>query len=522
MRDLRLFLAVAALALLPAGPAAETEKPSAASIDLMERHDVRFMGADAEDELGVQVRFGDLDGDGYDEIILGAWLADGRHNNRARSGEVAVYFGGPREKEGKGSWNASVIYGAESNDRIGSSADVGDWDGDGIPDLLIGARYADGPSDSLRPRSGQAFLLLGGSDGKKREVLDVRKTPDLLILGCEEGDRLGRRILVADLDHDGKEDLLLAAVGASGPRGETRDAGAVYVLYGDLRDEIVGILDLSVMNLPVLYGGDDADALGSAMAAGDWNGDGEIDLFLGCGFADGPANGRTNAGEVYVLFGAPGTRFAGERVLSDGSEYTIYGAEAYDAAGIAVSAGDLDGDRVDDLVIGANLADGPNNERENCGEVYVLFGSRSAGPGTMLDLALGRDLTIYGAERGDQVGSVLHCLDWNEDGYGDLVTSSLLNDGPGGSRVDAGMLYVFLGRPQSDLRPIVDLLEPEAADLRMLGPSAGDKIATLLESSRLSDRVCLLAGTMLGDGPNDERRDAGEIYILRWKPGDGK
>ncbi|MFH1679335.1 MAG: FG-GAP-like repeat-containing protein, partial [Candidatus Eisenbacteria bacterium] len=332
-----LLLALLPLSVaVPPPPAGAADPNPPASIDLAQRHDIRFIGGDPEDELGVQARFGDLNGDGYDEVILGAWLADGRHNNRPRSGEVVVFFGGPREKEGEGSWNASLVYGALPGNRIGSSADVGDFDGDGVPDLLIGARYADGPPDSLRPRSGEAYLLLGGSNGERREVVDVRRDPDLLLLGRDEGDRLGRRILVADLDKDGKEDLLVAAVGAAGPSGETRDAGAVYVIYGDRRENIEGIMDLSLEDPPALYGEDDSDALGSAMATGDWNGDDQPDLFLACGFADGPANGRTNAGETFVLFGAPGIRFEGERVLSEGREFTIYGAEAYDAAGVAV------------------------------------------------------------------------------------------------------------------------------------------------------------------------------------------
>jgi hypothetical protein len=84
------------------------------------------------------------------------------------------------------------------------------------------------------------------------------------------------------------------------------------------------------------------------------------------------------------------------------------------------------------------------------------------------------------------------------------------------------MVYAFLGRPQAELRPLIDLADPAAADLRMLGPTTGDKIATLLEGARLGGRRLLLAGTMQGDGPGDTRRDAGEIYILPWKPGDAR
>jgi len=494
--------------------AAEAEP---ASLDLAERHDFRFLGADPHDELGVQVAFGDLDGDGYDEVILGAWLADGVRNKRARCGEVYVFFGKPIDDRAPGSLDASVLYGPAEGSHIGSSAATGDFDGDGIVDLLIGARYAEGPPDTLRERCGEAFLLLGGSSGEKKNIIDLRYAPGATIIGREEGHRLGRRITVADLDQDGKDDLLLSAPGSRSRHGERHEAGALFVFYGGSRNEIAGIHDLSFSDVPVLHGSDEADGLGNAMAVGDWNGDDAPDLFLGCGFADGPANSRTNAGETFVLFGRHGVRFEGEREIAEGTECTIYGAEAYDAAGVALAAGDFDGDGFDDIAIGANLADGPKNERDNCGEAYILFGGRTHRSGSMIDLAVEADLTVYGEREGDQVGTALCLLDWNGDGFDDLITVSLLQDGPGGRRPDAGMIYAMLGGRQSSLRSRFDLQEQDE-DLRMIGPTEEDRVATLLTEAVIDGRRRLIAATMLGDGPKDERGDAGEVYILRWKP----
>ena len=516
MRGACFILPLIGLLAIAPGPAAEEKVHTA--IDLGERYDRLFLGADPEDELGVQARFADLNGDGYDEIVIGAWLADGFRNRKPRSGEVYIFFGEPVETEGKGTWDASVIYGAAAGSRIGSAFDTGDYNGDGLSDMLVGARYAHGPKDSLRPRSGEVYLLLGGSDGSTREIFDDRFEPDLTILGRYEGDRLGRRIETADLDGDGKEDLLLAALGSDGIDGEEPDAGAVFLLYGDRKKHLSGIIDLSLTDLAVLHGADESDGLGDAMAAGDWNGDGVTDLFLGCGFADGPANSRTNSGETFVLFGDL-SRFDGERVVAEGTECTVYGAEPYDAAGVSIDAGDFDGDGIDDLAIGAYLADGPENERDNAGEVYILFGNRSLRSGDVIDLALDRDFVLYGAGRGDQIGSILRLFDWNGDGRADLIASSLLHDGPSERRPDAGMVTVLLGGHAEGLRPRIDLMTDEP-DLMMIGPSTQDKIATLLVGALLEGRPTLAAGTMLGDGPKEGRRDGGEIYLLRWKPGE--
>ncbi len=516
MRGARFILPLIGILTVSSAPPAEEKVHTA--IDLGERYDRRFLGADPEDELGVQARFADLNGDGFDEIVIGAWLADGFRNRKPRSGEVYIFFGEPIETEGKGTWDASVIYGASAGSRIGSAFDTGDFNGDGFPDLLIGARYAHGPEDSLKPRCGEVYLLLGGSDGSNRETFDPRFDADLTILGRYEGDRLGRRIEAADLDGDGKEDLLLAALGSNGIDGERPDAGAIYVLYGDRKKNLSGVIDLSLTDLAVLHGADESDGFGDAMAVGDWNNDGVTDLFFGCGFADGPANSRTNSGETFVLFG-DGSRFDGERVVAEGTECTVYGAEPYDAAGVSITVGDFDGDGIDDLAIGAYLADGPENERENAGEVHLLFGNRSLRPGDVIDLALDTDFILYGAERGDQLGSIIRLFDWNGDGYADLIASSLLHDGPSGRRPDAGMVSVSLGGRAGGLRSRIDLMTDEP-DLMMIGPTIQDKIATLLAGAFLAGRPTPVAGTMLGDGPKDGRRDGGEIYLLRWKPGE--
>ena len=509
------IVSAALLSLVLGGAHAVSAGSEDESIDCRERFDFRFIGAEGGDELGVQARLGDLDGDGYDDLILGAWLADGIRNQRPRSGEVYIFFGRPGPPQEGEAFHPSVIYGGRPGDRIGSALDTGDFNGDGIDDFLLGARYANGPADSLRHRCGEVFLYLGNSSGENREVVDLRDGADMIIFGESSGDRFGRRIVVEDFDGDGREDMLIAAIGADAKMGEVPDAGAVYIVYGAPRSELEGVVDVMESDFPILQGLDESDGLGGAVTTGDWNGDGVPDLVLGCAFADGPANGRTNAGETYVLLGRAGMRYEGSRLIAGGSELTIYGGDAYDGAGISVAMGDMDGDGIDDIAVGANLADGPVNGRDKCGETYVLFGNRSIRKGQTIDLIYPPDILVLGGEKGDQLGSVLHMADLNGDSYDDLIVSSLLNDGPGGQREDAGMLYVVLGGVQRSLRPRVDMSTNDG-DFSLLGPSAFDRIATTLSSGRLGGRDLLFATTMVGDGPNDERLDSGEIYLLHW------
>lgn len=514
MKYMAIGSAIISLALAWSGAALAQDYRK--SVDCRKSFDFRFVGADGGDELGVQARFGDLDGDGYDDLILGAYMADGVRSERLSSGEVYVFYGRPGPPRQGDEFLPSVIYGGRPGDRIGSAVDTGDFNGDGASDFVLGARYANGPADSLRTRCGEVFLYLGDSTGENREEVDLRDGADMILYGASEGDRFGRRILVEDFDQDGKDDLLIAAIGADAKMGQIPDAGAVYLVYGAEREEREGAFDMLEEDFPVLQGLDESDGLGGSVAAGDWNGDGVPDIVLGCGFADGPANGRTNAGDVYVLLGRSGERLKGNRLIAGGSEVTIFGAEEYDGAGVSVGLGDMDGDGIDDIALGANLADGPANGRDKCGEVYVLFGNRSIRKGRTIDLLYPPDIIVLGGEKGDQLGSVLHLFDFNGDSYDDLIISSLLNDGPGEQREDAGMIYVVLGGAQRSLRPRVDL-SSDGGDLYLLGPSAGDKIATNLWSGRLAGRCILFASTMIGDGPNDGRLDAGEVYFLQWK-----
>jgi len=184
----------------------------------------------------------------------------------------------------------------------------------------------------------------------------------------------------------------------------------------------------------------------SVSSAGDVNGDGFDDLIIGAISAD--PNGITNAGQSYVVFGSNIGFGAGLDLstLNGSNGFAINGIAAYDSSGTSVSsAGDVNGDGFDDLIIGAEGAD-PNG-MSFAGQSYVVFGSNS-GFGAGLDLSTlngSNGFAINGIAVFDQSGfSVSSAGDVNGDGFDDLIIGAQGAD-PNGI-VGAGQSYVLFGQ----------------------------------------------------------------------------
>ncbi len=265
--------------------------------------------------------------------------------------------------------------------------------------------------------------------------------------------------------------------------------------------------ELPVDGTVTLYAADAADT-GSALAAGDFNGDGAMDVLYAAAFGDGPNNERADAGEAYVFLG-PFERGETRDAAKGEQDLTVYGADPGDQLGRAAAAGDVNGDGIDDIILGAPFADGPAGERTDAGEVYIVYGSGALGADvSAIDLRDGAPLTVYGATAGDLAGFAVAAARLNADAADDLIIGAFWAGGPGDERTHAGEVYAVFGGP--DRSSAVDIAGGQQ-DVTVYGAAADD---------RLGEGVA--AGDVNGDGVDDLVLPAPFATSLAGQPAAGR
>jgi len=303
---------------------------------------------------------GDVNGDGLGDLLLSGELEwyDSEDGESYRQGRVYLFFGrADGFPDAVCVSEADVILdGDEADEMAGASLAGGhDVDGDGVPDLIVGAPYNGSYAGRVYVVSG-AEVAAGGSF----ELADVG-----VVLGGTPGayDAFGWDVsLPGDLTGDGLADI---AVGVPGHDDPMDQAGAL-VLYAGTEDLALGI---SPDPLATIAGEWDEHDFGIRSAGGDIDGDGRNDLIVAAIYAHEGFNGK--AGRVYVFAGRDAADWA-EVTSATQAEADYTGAGVRDYMGFGVGAADLDGDGYDDLLMGSAYHDTASAEDQ--GRVYLFWG----------------------------------------------------------------------------------------------------------------------------------------------------
>ncbi|MBF0161098.1 MAG: DUF4347 domain-containing protein, partial [Magnetococcales bacterium] len=418
---------------------------------------------------------GDVNGDGFDDLIVGAYMAAA--NALSSSGSSHVVFGkadGFAATLNLSSLNGSTGFrldGEAAGDSSGFSvSSAGDVNGDGFDDLIIGAMRA-------RSSAGSSYVVFGRAHGFQAAIslASLDGTTGFRLDGEAADTWSGESVSSAgDVNGDGFDDLIIGAKSAD-PNSIT-SAGSCYVVFGKARG-FATALNLSSLNGSTGFRLDGAaafDRLGDAVrSAGDVNGDGFDDLIVGASGAE--PHDITAAGSACVIFGKS-SGFAAVINLSalNGSNgFRLDGETARGNLGISVdSAGDINGDGFDDLIVGADRGT-PTHALYHAGSSYVVFG-KATGFAAAIPLSSLNGSNGFrvdgGAAHDYSGGSVSSAGDVNGDGFDDLIIGAKRADPNTLAR--AGSSYVVFG---GDLTGSVTFLGTRAADALNAGSPAAER-----------------------------------------------
>ena len=474
-------------------------------------------GTALEDLSGAAVSdAGDFNGDGIDDLLIGAYLAD--DGLKTDAGKVYVVFGKTGaldpilELSNLDGTNGFTINGKEANHQLGFAvSSAGDFNKDNYDDILLSAPPVEVNGVTY---AGEVYLIFGKAAGYTAtfDLASLDGRNGLTIQGDQAG-FLGHDLDgIGDINNDNFDDILLSAPFAA-PNSK-QSAGISYVIFGN------GGTAISTLSIATLNGSNGFSLNGitaydfsgySVSGAGDFNKDDYDDLLIGAYAAD--AEGRIDAGQSYLIYGAASYAATMELSGLNGSNgFAINGTSTADFSGWAVSdAGDINKDNFDDILIGAPAATA--NGKEEAGKTYVLFGTNSNPSVFNLATLNGiNGFTLNGLEAHSYSGSALsNAGNINGDGIEDILIGAR-DAAPNGFA--SGAAYLYYGK-SSGFSVNVDLGSLDGTNgLRIVGKNVEHQLGVSLSG----------LGDINGDGNNDfiigakgahpNGTSSGETYIL--------